>query len=114
TTTLNLNGPLVQDVLGLALRGSLFRRQPSDLSPTGEYGENTTISKRGPSPVRAHNHTFGTRLTYMPTRQHELSVDYDQARQSYENGAAQLGTLDRPDADPPTFNGYGPKQQFNR
>lgn len=107
-------GPLVPGRLGLALRGSKIRRQASELEPTGEFGENTTISKRGPSPVEADIHTMGGRLTLTPSAAHDIWFDFEASRQRYENGEAQLGTLDRPDLEPPTFNGYGPEQKFNR
>lgn len=109
-----LNGPVMPGLLGLTLRGSVLHRRPSDLSPTGEFDEGTTISKRGPSPVQADNHTFGGRLTFTPTPAHDLWLDIDVARQTYDNSEGQLGTLDRPDATPPTFNGYGPELRFNR
>lgn len=109
-----LTGPLMTDRLGLALRGSLLRRLPSDLSPTGEVGEEVTISKRGPSPVEADIYSFGARLTFTPSRAHDLWAEFDRSRQVYDNSEGQLGTLDRPDASPPTFQGYGPEQRFHR
>jgi len=109
-----LDGPLVQDRLALALRGSLLHRGAAELSPTGEFGEGTTISRRGPSPVQANVGSLGARLTYTPGAAHDLWVDVDAARQRYENGQAQLGTLDQPDAATPRFNGYGPELRFER
>lgn len=109
-----VNGPLVPNLLGLALRGSLLHRNASKLSPTGEFGESTTISTRGPSPVEADIRTFGGRLTLTPAPAHDLWVDVDVARQAYDNREGQLGTLDQPDGTPPSFNGYGPEQRFNR
>lgn len=109
-----VNGPLVSDLLALSLRGSLLRRQASDLAPTGEFGEETAISKRGPSPVEADVHTLGARVTLTPGRGHDLWFDFDQARQAYDNSRAQLGTLDRPEGTPPSFNGYGPELRFER
>lgn len=113
-TNANLAGPLVRDYLGLALRGSVLHRRPSELSPTGEFDENTTISRRGPSPVQADIRTIGGRLTFTPAGNHDIWVDVELARQTYDNSEAQLGTLDRPDLDPPSYNGYGPKLKFNR
>lgn len=109
-----LTGPLVNNYLGVSLRGSLLHRNPSELSPTGVFGENTTISRRGPSPVQADIYTVGGRITFTPTGNHDLWIDAEIARQVYDNSEAQLGTLDRPDQDPPTFNGYGPELRFNR
>lgn len=109
-----VSGFLVPDRLGVSLRGSLMHRGASDLAPTGEFGEGTVISKRGPSPVEGDVYSFGGRLSFVPSRAHELWVDADRARQAYDNAEAQLGTLDRPDATPPTFNGYGPELRFHR
>ncbi len=109
-----VQGPLVQRSLGLALRGSLHQREEARLRPTGEFGEETAISARGPSPVHADIFSFGGRLTWVPARAHEVWLDYDLARQRYDNSRAQLGTLDRPDASPPSFNGYGPELRFDR
>jgi outer membrane receptor for ferrienterochelin and colicins len=112
--TAYLTGPLVQERLTLALRGSLFQRQEATLSPTGEFGDETTISTRGQAAVRADRHTVGGRLTFTPNAAHDVWLDYDAARQSYDNARGQLGTLDRPEGDPPTFNGYGPELRFDR
>jgi outer membrane receptor for ferrienterochelin and colicins len=108
------SGPVIPNLLGMSLRGSLLHRRESELSPTGEFGEATVISRRGPSPVQADVYSLGGRLTLVPHRAHELWADVDRARQEYDNSEAQLGTLDRPDAAPPTFNGYGPELRFNR
>lgn len=108
-----LRGPLVADLLGLSLRGSVLHRAASDLKPTGEYGD-ATISKRGPSPVQADNHTFGGRLTLTPGRSHDVWLEWDVARQKYDNSDGQLGTLDNAAGAPPTFAGYGPELRFNR
>ncbi|MGQ3136864.1 TonB-dependent receptor domain-containing protein, partial [Phenylobacterium sp.] len=89
----------------LTLRASTFKRAASELEPTGNAG-NTTISTRGPSPVKADIDTIGARLTLTPTRDHELYLDLDTARQVYDNSAAQLGTLG--------VQGYTDQQKFNR
>jgi outer membrane receptor for ferrienterochelin and colicins len=100
-----LSGPIKQDMLGLTLRGSTFKRSASELEPTGNAG-NTTISTRGPSPVKADIETMGARLTLTPSKDHELYLDLDSARQVYDNSSAQLGTLG--------VQGYTDKQKFNR
>lgn len=110
----SLSGPVVPGLLGLSLRGSLLHRRASDLRPTGEFGEATAISKRGPSPVQGDVYSLGGRVSLLPGRGHELWGDVDRARQAYDNSEAQLGTLDRPEAAPPTFNGYGPELRFHR
>lgn len=112
--SLYANGPVGSDRLMLALRGSLLQRAASTLEPTGELGETTTISRRGPSPVAGTVQALGARFSFVPSRRHELTLDLDDARQRYDNDEAQLGTLDRPDAAPPVFNGYGPELRFVR
>jgi outer membrane receptor for ferrienterochelin and colicins len=107
-------GPLVPGLLGVAARGSLFRRDASELSPSGEFGAGTEISRRGPSPVEGDIYSVGGRVSLTPGRGHEIWFDADRSRQRYDNSAAQLGTLDRPDGNPATFNGYGPELRFHR
>ncbi len=109
-----LDGPLVRDWLNLSVRGGLTHRNPSDLDPTGEFAENTTISKRGPSPVESDILTLGGRVTLTPGSSHLIWLEADRSRQAYDNAEAQLGTLDNPTGTPPTFNGYLPKQRFHR
>jgi outer membrane receptor for ferrienterochelin and colicins len=104
-TNVYLSGPIKQDMLGLTLRASSFKRSASELEPTGNAG-NTTISTRGPSPVKADIDTLGARLTLTPNRDHEIYLDLDTARQVYDNSSAQLGTLG--------VQGYTAKQKFNR
>ena len=109
-----LIGPIVPNLLELSLRGSLRHREAASLSPTGAFDEETVISTRGPSPVEADIQTLGVKLTFTPSERHDLWLEFDDARQNYDNSASQLGTLDRPDASPPSFNGYSPELRFNR
>lgn len=105
-----LSGPLIQKKLGLSLRGNVFSRAASDLNYTDATGAEVEVSKRGPSPVKADIHTLGARLDFIPHRDHELWLDAEIYRQTYDNNAGQLGTLDAPTS----FNGYGPELKFNR
>lgn len=109
-----LTGPVIRDLLGVSLRGSVMHRRPSELEPTGDVDESVTISRRGPSPVEATTHTLGARLTLTPATGHEVWLEIDRSRQVYDNSEGQLGTLDQPDATPPRFSGYGPEQRFHR
>lgn len=101
-----VNGPLVKDRVGLALRGSYFKRMSSDLSYTNVAGTEVGVSKRGPSPVEADISNVGARLSYTPNSDHDLWLDADQSRQVYDNRQAQLGTLG--------VQGYTEEQKFNR
>lgn len=100
-----LSGPIKEDLLGLTVRASTFHREASALEPTGDAG-NSTISLRGPSPVKAEIQTLGARLSLVPAPDHEVYLDLDTARQTYDNSRAQLGTLG--------VQGYTPEQKFNR
>ena len=112
TQSLSANGPLVRDRLGLDLRGSLMYREEALLSPSGDFDESVTISRRGPSPVQSDRYSFGGRLVFTPNADHDVSLEFDRSRQTYDNSEAQLGTLDDPETD--FFRGYGPEQRFNR
>ncbi len=102
----HLSGPLVPEVLGLSLRGSAFKRLASDLTYLEADGGEAEVSKRGPSPVKADIHTFGARLSILAHKDHDLWLDADHAWQTYDNSAAQLGTLG--------IQGYAEEQKFNR
>lgn len=105
-----LSGPLVAGKLGLTLRGSAFARQASALVYTNAAGTPVEVSKRGPSPVKADIYTLGARLDFIPHANHDVWLDADLYRQTYDNTAGQLGTLDTAT----TFNGYGRELRFNR
>lgn len=101
------SGPLVQDRLGLQLRSRAFQRDESDLEFTDASGNPIEVSKRGPSPVSADTYNLGGRLTFTPNQDHDLWLDLDRNRQTYDNSDNQLGTLG-------TQGGYGPELRFNR
>jgi outer membrane receptor for ferrienterochelin and colicins len=105
-----LSGPLVPNKVGLTLRGNLFRRQASHLVYTNTSGSEIEVSRRGPSPVKGDLHTFGARLDFAPHQNHELWLESDFYRQTYDNSTGQLGTLDTSS----TSNGYLPQLSFNR
>jgi len=100
-----LSGPLIDEKLGLTLRGSHQHREASDLQYL-EDGEPVDVSKRGPSPVKSDISTVGARLTYVPHPDHELWLDTDYSWQTYDNSQGQLGTLG--------VRGYRDEQKFNR
>ncbi|KUJ92206.1 MAG: TonB-dependent receptor, partial [Pseudomonas sp. 63_8] len=53
--SLYASGPLVDGLLGLQLRGSLYDRSASDLS----FDNDSTVSRRGASPVEGRNNNVG-------------------------------------------------------
>ncbi|WP_027589568.1 TonB-dependent receptor [Pseudomonas sp. RL] len=88
--SLYTNGPLVDGLLGLALRGSFYDREASDL----KFNDGSTVSKRGVSPVEGNNANIGARLTLTPHEDHDFALDFDKGRQVYNNDECQLGNLD--------------------
>lgn len=69
-TSIYASGPLVDGLLGLQLRGSLFDREASDLS----YGNGIEVSKRGPSPVEGRTHNLVARLSLTPHEDHDFGL----------------------------------------
>ncbi|MCC5859619.1 MAG: TonB-dependent receptor [Ectothiorhodospiraceae bacterium] len=103
TVSLFTTGPLVEDTLGLQLRGRVFDRGESDRLIEGSTG-------RDPRPVEARIYSLGARLSWTPNRDHTLWLDAERARQVYDNSDGRLGTLDTPDR---AF-GYRDELRFNR
>lgn len=120
STSVYASGPLVDGLLGLQLRGSLFDREESTL----EIAPDVPMSRRGGSAVEGGNHNIGGRLTLTPNENHDIALDLERGRQYYENDDCQLGTLDGWDLGPadtgcatplPTkANGYSDKLRFER
>ncbi|QUT08295.1 TonB-dependent receptor [Sphingobium phenoxybenzoativorans] len=102
-----LHGPVVPDLLGLAVRGSYFKREASGLSYTDANGNPVEVSTRGPSPVESEIYTLGGRLTLTPHPDHDIWFEADVNRQWYDNSESQLGTGT-------VAGGYGPEMKFNR
>lgn len=89
-TTLYASGPLVDNLLGLALRGSYYDRQASDL----EFSNGSTVSRRGAAPVEGDNFVAGARLSLTPTDAQDFYLDVERGLQTYNNDECQLGNLD--------------------
>ncbi len=104
-SNLYLSGPIVQDKLGVQLRGSIFDRDAAHISYRQEDG-GEAVPKFGANPVEARIYTVGGRLTLTPNRDHDIWIDVDRARQRYDNSEGQLGTLGR--------GGYDKVQRYNR
>jgi outer membrane receptor for ferrienterochelin and colicins len=94
-------GPVVKDLLGLTLRGSVFHREGSDIAIPGDPA--LTL---GRNPVRSDIYSYGGRLSLTPHADHDLWVEFDRNEQRYDNSEGQLGTLGS--------GGYAPQQRFNR
>ena len=94
-------GPLIEGLVGLTLRGSVFHREGSDIAIPGDPA--LTL---GRNPVRSDVYTYGGRLSFTPHADHDLWVEFDRNEQSYDNSEGRLGTLGS--------GGYAPEQRFNR
>ncbi|MCV9879994.1 TonB-dependent receptor [Brenneria izbisi] len=98
------SGALIEDKLGLALRGSIFRRDASSVasSTTG-----TELSTRGPNPVKSDNYLLGGKLTWQLDDRNTLWLDGEIANQKYDNAEGQLGTVS-------TAGGYEDTLRYQR
>lgn len=120
-TSLYASGPLIEDTLGLQVRGKVFNRNASNLSYKDANGNELDVSKRGPSPVEGENYSVGSRLTLTPNDENEVWLDGEISRQRYNNDDCQLGTLDGKDSklgcakdDAARANGYADELRFER
>ena len=110
------SGPLIDDKLGLALRGSFYDRDSASLEFSDSH---LPLSTRGPSPVEAENWSAGGRLAFTPNQDHDISLDLDRSIQTYGNDNCQLGSLDGLDQDDCTTAstsawGYRDELRFER
>ena len=95
-------GPVVKDLVGLTLRGSLLHRAASYI----EIPNNPSLSL-GRSPVQSDIGSYGGRISLTPHQDHDIWFEYDRNQQRYDNSTGQLGTLG-------VSGGYADEQRFNR
>ncbi len=100
-----VSGPIKQDLLGLALRGSTAHREAAEIDYIDNDG-NTVIPGMGANPVKSRVNTFGARLSLTPNRQNDIVLDVETGRQFYDNSRGQMGTLGS--------GGYASSQKYNR
>ncbi|GLW39180.1 ligand-gated channel [Pectobacterium carotovorum subsp. carotovorum] len=84
------SGALIEDKLGLALRGNIFRRDASAVSSSSTGQE---LSMRGPNPVKSDNYLLGGKLSWLLDSRNTLWLDGEIGNQKYDNKQGQLGTL---------------------
>ncbi|MCE8034891.1 TonB-dependent receptor [Billgrantia tianxiuensis] len=106
------SGPLIDDVLGLQLRGRLFDRDASERLIPDSAG-------RDPRATEARIYSLGGRLTLRADDSNSVWLDAERARQSYSNDDCRLGTLDGTnratcEPQPGQFWGYEDELRFNR
>lgn len=100
TTDIYVSGPLVDDRLGIALRGgwydideSMPEWDPLPL-PDGSLWERTLGFGGGGKQVASTSWNTGLRLSLAASDDHDLWLDYDVSRQKHDNTRGQSGTLD--------------------
>ncbi|MCL6325044.1 TonB-dependent receptor [Pectobacterium polaris] len=84
------SGALIEDKLGLALRGNILRRDASEVSSSSTGQE---LSTRGPNPVKSDNYLLGGKLSWLLDSRNTLWLDGEVSNQKYDNKEEQLGAL---------------------
>ncbi len=108
-TSLHTSGPLIADTLGLAVRGSFYKRNESNLTAQGADGKE--LDARGQSKVDNENYTFGTRFDYIAIDDHNLWFDMDLSRQNYDNGTPENRKLSNNDTAT-NWRGYADELRY--
>jgi outer membrane receptor for ferrienterochelin and colicins len=101
------NGPIVTDLLGLAVRGSYSTREASKLTYEGAGGVETPVTGFGRSSTKNEIWSLGGRLNFTPHADHDLWLDADTSTQWYDNSTGQMGTNT-------AAGGYGNALEFKR
>src|SRR5690606_14583930 len=92
-TSAVVNGPLIQDKLGIQVRGEFFHRDESDRLVTPAKTIDEGSQGRDPRTVEANNYAVGTKLTYNLNDNVSTWVDFDHSEQRFNNSDARLGEL---------------------
>ncbi|MFW2174510.1 TonB-dependent receptor domain-containing protein [Acinetobacter guillouiae] len=101
-----ITGPIIKDLLGVQLRARKAQRSQSNVGYL-DVNDNSVELNMGNNPTKSDLETIGARLTFTPTKQHDLSVEYEKTEQWYDNSKSQLGTLG-------ANGGYDKTKEFNR
>lgn len=109
-----LNGPVINDKLGLQLRGSYLDRQRSERVVEGS-------TSRDPRPNKADNYDVGSKLSYVVDNKNAVWFDAFHSSQTYSNEENRLGNLDwtttaklSDNSVVPSADGYKDELEFNR
>jgi outer membrane receptor for ferrienterochelin and colicins len=89
TSDFAIMGPLIDNVLGLSLRGSYYDKEASN--PQSSSG--TTFGGAGKT-MDNQNWSAGAGLTLTPNENHTIKLDYDVSKQKYDNSEGDVGTVD--------------------
>jgi len=104
TYDLYVSGPLIADRLGLALRGSEYKRDASNpeyeviYDPAGQPHERSIGFGGGGRTVDSTNRAIGGTLRWTPNAQHDIAFDFDTSELVYDNSpfTNNLGTVTYP------------------
>ncbi len=105
TTDFNVSGPLIENVLSLGVRGSIYEQQASSptfepaTDPNGDVHLRSLGFGSGGRTVDNTNEQFGFTINYSPFENHHLSFDYDNSSQVYDNTPSyniESGTITYP------------------
>ena len=121
TTDISIMGPLVDNKLGLSLRGSYYDNEESNPEWAKATYNGIDVSKNNNSfggngkTMDNQNWTFGTGLTFTPNDNHTIKADYDVSKQKYDNTAGSVGTVDSYETIYTNQRvGYSPIQRMQR
>jgi len=108
TTDFALMGPLIDNKLGISLRGSYYDKEASTPDDSDGFGgAGATMDNQ--------NWSAGTGLTFTPDDKNTIRFDYDMMKQKYDNTNSDVGTVDSYDT---IFErqrvGYAPIQRMER
>lgn len=122
TTEFTVTGPLIENRLGIGLRGSLYNRDASQpqyepgIDPNGNQVPRELGFGSGGRTVDNENINLGIKLDYHVSDNQDLTLDYETSRQTYDNEPADgnnpLGTTDSVSRLPSA--GYALEQEFTR
>ena len=121
TTDVSIMGPLIQNKLGLSLRGSFYDNEKSNPQWAKATYNGIDVSKNNTSfggngkTMDNQNWTFGTGLTLTPNDNNTIKIDYDVSKQKYDNTAGSVGTVDSYETIYTNQRvGYAPIQRMQR
>ena len=132
TADFSVAGPLIENVLGMELRGSIYKRDASEpeydsvTDPNGVEQTRSLGFGSGGKTTDNTNHNVGVGLNWKVAENQSLTFDYDTSKQVYDNepledGSFPLGTVDSIDtlwqARGGVVNpraGYAQDQEFTR
>lgn len=91
TTDVSVAGPIIKNVLSVGFRASAYEQQASSpqfapaVDPNGDVHVRALGFGRGGRTVDNNSEHYGFSINYTPAEGHELSFDYDNSHQEYDN-----------------------------